>query len=172
MSVHGRGAIEFKYPYGKWWASAKLYTYGDVDAYALLAFPWGDWEPSDDLPAPIIKPKGLPSDLSIQVISETHRLVVKNPHDEGRYCSAEESEGWAQSEFPGYKLDPEEWCCATWLTTEEMVQVCAAYRAYKNRHRGSPELEGALAMMRALEDHGPVIDGKRTAARIVLWFQR
>jgi len=113
-------------------------------------------------------------DLSIQTIYETHRLIVKPEEmtDEGRYCTAKEAEGWGLSRIRSYALDPEEWCCATWLTVEEMDRVCDAYRAFKKRIRGCPELEGALAMMRAIEYHGPVVEGERSLARVVFWFQR
>lgn len=167
--------IEFKWPHQvDWWASARIFTYGDVHSQALVAFPWGEWEEGDDMPPPVIKPKGLPKDLSIGTIYETHRLIVKPEEltDEGRYCTAEEAKDWEQSRISGYVLDPEEWCCTTWLTVEEMDRICDAYRAFKKRIRGCPELEGAFAMMRAIEEHGPVVDGVRGQARIVWWFQR
>ncbi len=175
MSMSGRGMVEFLNPGSStWWAAARLFFYGDANAFAVLAFPWGRWSKKDDLPKPVVKAKGLPKDLSVTTIHETHWIVVPpgEERDELRLCTAKEARGWKRGPLKSYALNPTEWCCTTWLTTQEMSLACAAYRTFRQSGYGSPELEGCLAMMRAIEDHGPVLGGGGSKARAVFWFQR
>ena len=60
MSVTSYGMIEMCRGSALWIPAAKPYFYGDVNTISLLAHPWGEWTPEDDLPAPVVEPRGLP----------------------------------------------------------------------------------------------------------------
>lgn len=166
MSITGYGIVEFRHegPAKDWWAAARLYFYGDVDVYAVLAHPWGDWEEGDGLLEPVVKPRGLPADLSLMALHATHRSVKD---EEGRACTEKQAEKWPEGRIPGFFLDPKEWKCATYLSTYEVQKAATRYKNNSRSGRGSPEIAGPLFMMKAIEGNAPV----GTKARLVLWFQ-
>jgi hypothetical protein len=65
----------------------------------------------------------------------------------------------------GYKLDPHEWCCLTWLTLDEVKKAADLYPKHNSKGKRSGELEGILGMMRGYEKT------KIMQTRLVLWFQ-
>ena len=66
--------------------------------------------------------------------------------------------------WPDDESGPAKAKIATWLTTAEVATAAARYKG--TRGKKSPEIEGALAMMRAWEAHGP----PETSCRLVVWF--
>jgi len=162
MSVTSYGMIEMCRGSALWIPAAKPYFYGDVNTISLLAHPWGEWTPEDDLPAPVVEPRGLPENMSIEVRYLTHWTLEGEPGD--RICTPEESKGMVES--GGLFFDPTEWRCTTWLTMEEVAIACDLYpKTRKSLTLRSPELEACLAVMCAHSQR------QETTTRLVLWFR-
>lgn len=153
MSIDCTGVIEIRWPNSQmWFAAAKVYFYGDVQVYALLAHPWCPHEEGSDLPAPIVEPRGLPSDLGLMALHE-----VGESH-EGKPPKGLKPLGLS------YYYDPEKWRCLTWLTTEEIQRACSEYPKHHSKGLTSSELEGILGMMRGYEQ-------RDIEVRTVLFFR-
>ena len=148
-----------------WFSGGRVYFYGDVHVFALLAHPWGKPEKGGDLPLPVVQPRGLPSDLSIMTLHEVGWI----PSAEGarkkepRCISPSKAKKFKPLSL-GYVMDPDEWRCLTWLTSEEVTSTASAYREL-SKGRRSGELEGILGMMRGYEKT------RIMQTRLVLWFQ-
>jgi len=174
MSVTSYAFIEFRYPSdSNWVMAARLQLYGDVDVYRVLAWPWGPWDPkTDERPGPIVKPRGIPKDLSLQALHEYAWMVGKKEAGEYRILSPSEAKKRRCKPYrSGYVVDPREWRCSTWLTTTEVAKACGVYTTAQPHRRSSPELEGVRAMMQAIEMHGPtILHQGSTVARLVCWF--
>ena len=175
MSITGYTMIEFRRKDGGSWASAgSIDLYGDVNVFFLLADPWGHPEEGDGNPRPIFPPRGFPKDLSHWALSKV--AWIADPLDKedptrnsDRQVEPEEAEGWEapNPDADYYRLDPDEWRCATWLTLDEVKTVCDRYLAEKCNSFGrrSVELEAIKGIMQAYEDS----DFYET--RLLVWFR-
>jgi hypothetical protein len=166
MSIGGAGMIETRYKNfsQSWFSGGQVYFYGDVDVYALLAHPWGEPD-GDDLPLPVVTPRGLPSDLSLMTLHEVGWIPNAEAarEKEPRCITPKQAKKFKPLSL-GYVLDPKEWRCLTWLTTKEVALAASSYRK-RSKGRRSGELEGILGMMRGYEST------KIMETRLVLWFQ-
>lgn len=171
MSVHGHGAIEFQNDGGSWWIASEVYFYGDVDAFSVLAHPWEERGSID--PGPVVLPKGFPDDLSLMVRHKVCWFEDKRTNVHARSVSFSQIKSRKMVPYGlAYYIDPDEWVYPTWLTVDEVAAAADLYEVVKER--GSPrssEIEGALAMMRAIEAHGS-FKGFEVKTRLVLWFKR
>ena len=171
MSISGHGLIEYRTKGGgMWMAAAQVYFYGDVNVFFLLADPWASrGDPDPDNPKPVVPAKGFPDDISVWTKTEVAWSVPKDD-DEPRSITAEEVEGWERIGEPqlDYFLDPDEWCCSTWLTLDEVKEACDRYLSEGCNSKGfrSAELEGMRALMQAYEDVG-----HHWVTRVILWFR-
>ena len=174
MSVTARGFIEALYPKSRdWWCVAKIHFYGNVPVYSVLAHPWEKWSPEEGNPAPVVPPKGFPEDASLIATHEAAYYVEDEPED-GLTITPQQAEEWKCRPYkPGYVLKPDI-RCTTWLTLAEVEKAVALYvedrRAAKAKNLRSEELDGIAAMMRAIEQSGPVLDGVSTVSRLVMVF--
>jgi len=164
MSLTSHLYLEIQYPESKlWWLAAKLYHYGDTNHMALLAHPWGPWEPGDDLPKPVVKPRGVPKGLSIMVTHDYTWVLGKAYDQEARITTKRLAKRYKSYGTTGHWIDPDEWQCTTWLRMHEIKEADQRYRKHHRTRRRSPELAAMLSMMQSFERQG-------IKTRVVAWY--
>lgn len=153
---------------------ARIYLESTVDTHAILCWPWGEYDGENDPPPPVVKPRGIPTDLGIIPMGE-YCLFLADEAGPGYTSEAEVKElklkPFANSlNLDGYYVHPDI-KVATWLTTEEVWKAGRQIRKRREKREVKQEawyeLEGIHAMMKAFEEYHYVPGAK---ARFVLWF--
>jgi hypothetical protein len=170
VSYTAIGCVEILYP-NFVRGGAIIYLDAVPDVYALLAFPWGTHSKDDDLPAPIVKPRGLPDDASLIVLHQISLYVdekaAKDPSNE-RAITAKAARGLLPLKSGGdiVYLDPDV-KCPTWLTPAEVRKARDIYM--KRQKHPSGDLNAVASMMMQYERQ-ELVGGKHPKTRLVVWF--
>lgn len=137
---------------------------------AVLNFPWGKHSKEDDLPAPIVKPRGLPKDPfpSLLTLAETTVFVDAKGVKEGNPRAVTSSDARKLTKFDAhgtrYYLDPDV-KAPSWLTVEEVG--LAAARCSETMRSWCGELYAVHAMMTQYE--AQTVRGGPLKTRLVVW---
>ncbi len=69
VSLTATGCVEIIYPDQEYIRdAATIHIDAIPDVHALLAFPWGKHSKEDDLPPPVVKPRGFPKDPGLRFV--------------------------------------------------------------------------------------------------------
>jgi hypothetical protein len=173
VSLTGIACIEVLYPdMGLVRDVARISIDSIPHLEAVLAFPWGTHSKEDDLPPPVVKPRGLPKDLGLLVRHEILlyvNAIEAKRKDNPRAITAREAKKLKKIPINDvvYYLDPDV-RCTTWLTLREVERAALVYaKAVKHP---SVDLCAIAAMMHQYENQKPWPGGKRPKTRLVVWF--
>lgn len=175
MSVTGHGYVEVIHADSEFVACPARINFDSIpDVYALLAFPWGDHDPQeDDLPPPVVKPRGFPPNLGLLTLHEVSLYVEDDPkkrrQNRERCITSREAKKLLPLPYrlAGFFQDPDV-RCASWLTTEEVTLAGQRYRE-RNKH-SSPDLEAVAGMMALYEAAWRLNGRARPTVRLIVWF--
>ncbi len=141
------------------------------DVHALLAFPWGEHSKEDDLPPPVVKPRGFPQDVGMLVLHETTLYIdekqAKDPTNP-RAITARAAKKLKPFKTKSYTafLDPDV-KCPTWLSRNEVA--LAAEKYLRRSGHANPDLEAVEMMMKEYERQ-TLNGGVHPTTRLVVWF--
>jgi hypothetical protein len=165
------GCVEIIYPETTFVRDAATIHFDAIpDVHALLAFPWGQHSKDDDLPPPVVKPRGFPKDVGGLVLHETTLYIdakqAKDPTNP-RAITAREAKTLKPFKAKSYTayFDPDV-KCPTWLTRTEVA--LAAEKYLRRCGHASADLEAVEMMMKEYERQ--VFNGEHPTTRLVVWF--